>query len=269
VTGAVDEGALKGEGDGAGVDDLGALGGVVDRAAEVRLGKIKCEVVEREREREREGERGRERERDARSPTAVTRQQGDATRALSATLQKRGQGHQEERLEPQRVPRGDDGALPALGRHGALEAPCREALDARERLLPHRLLPLVPRHLPRPPRFCKVAESPAHPARSVSAAAAAARRGTRVHAGARDAAGHGMRASRPQEGTRRVQLVREGGTRRVQLVREGGGGQASKCLAGSKPGAASASRSVRRGGRPAELESDLRLVRGERRGVSD
>jgi len=42
-----------------------------------------------------------------------------------------------------------------------------------------------------------------------------------------------VRASRPQEGTRRVQLVREGGTRRVQLVREGGGGIQRKWLRGA------------------------------------
>ena len=37
------------------------------------------------------------------------------------------------------------------------------------------------------------------------------------------------RASRPQGGTRRVQLAREGGTRRVHLVREGGeGGRAGR-----------------------------------------
>ena len=64
-----------------------------------------------------------------------------------------------------------------------------------------------------------------------------------------------MRASRPQEGTRRVQLVREGGTRRVQLVREGGGGASLEVLGGVEAG---------RGERVAEREKGR-----EARGVGE
>ena len=47
-------------------------------------------------------------------------------------------------------------------------------------------------------------------------------------------------ASRREEGTGRVRLVREEGTRRVQLVREGGRGAARLCGVGGAHGVAEA-----------------------------